>query len=63
MLNIEQRGTKIAEIHSVVEDALGSNRSSMRQAHSFVSLLKLFEGDNVVVAREDFTAGGKLSLR
>lgn len=61
--NVEALRSKIAQLHPVVQDALKSNRERIRDSRSRGSLPNFTEGDFVLVARDDFTAGEKLSLR
>lgn len=68
--NVEKEGTmniatlksKIAQLHPIVQSQLKSNRDRIWDSRSLGSLPKFSEGDFVLVARDDFTAGEKLSL-
>lgn len=62
-LNIEALQGEVVDIHPVVQDALSSNLTRIRDAMSHGELPKFSERDFVLVARDDFTAGEKLSLR
>lgn len=62
-LNIEDLQVKVADLHPVVQDALSSNRIRIWDAMSREELPKFLEGDFVLVAWDNFTAGEKLSLR
>lgn len=52
-----------ADLHPVVQEAMSSSRTRIRDAMSRGGLPKFSEEDFVLVARDNFTAGEKLSLR
>lgn len=60
---VNQLQAKVAELHPVLQDALQKIRPRMREAISAGKLPNFFDGDFFLIAREDFTAGEKLSLR
>lgn len=62
-VNLYALQTKIAELHPLVQESLESSRKRIRESSSRGKLPKFAEGDFVLVARDDFTAGEKLSLR
>lgn len=62
-LNINFLKSKIADAHPVVQESLESSRQRSRDAALRGELPKFSEGHFVLVARDDFTAGGILSLR
>lgn len=53
----------IDDLHPIVQDAVQSNRRRIRESQSAGKLPNFAAGDFVLVARDDFTAGEKLSLR
>lgn len=62
-LNIAALLSKMADLHPIVQDSVQSGRERARKAMSRGSLPNFSEGDFVLVARQDFTAEEKLSLR
>lgn len=54
--------SKIAQLHPVVQDHLKTNRKRICNSRSRGLLLNIFECDFVLVARDNITAGEKLSL-
>ena len=62
-LNIDSLKTFIADLHPIVQSAVSTNRSRGREAAGRGQLPNFTEGDYVLVARDDLTAGEKLSLR
>lgn len=63
VFNIELLKKRFFELHPIVQDSLQTNRQLIRESRPAGSLPKFAEGDFVLVAREDFTAGSKLALR
>lgn len=62
-IHVDELTKRMSDLHPVVHDALQENRARIRNATSKGTLPNFSEGDFVLVAREDFTAGEKLSLR
>lgn len=62
-LNTGALPKKISELHPHVEKGLRSNCQRIRDARSKGFPPNLTEGDLVLVTRDDFTSGEKLSLR
>jgi transposase InsO family protein len=62
-LNIEKLVAACAELHPMVQRDVQENRRRMRESRSAGKLPNFAEGDFVLVAREDFSAGQKLALR
>lgn len=62
-ININLLKAKLSDLHPIVQESFNSSRKRSRDAHSRGELPQFSEGDFVLVAREDFTAGEKLSLR
>lgn len=62
-LNISILQSKMADLHPIVQGSVQSGREKTRKTMSRGVLPKFSEGDFVLVARDDFTAGEKLSLR
>lgn len=62
-LSIKALQVKVADLHPVVQDALSSKRTRICDAMLRGELPEFSEGDFVLVARDDFTANEKLSLR
>ena len=63
LINIESLKDLVATLHPVVQVSVANNRQRARDAMGRGELPNFTEGDFVLVAREDFTAGEKLSLR
>ena len=63
MDNILQLQKFVADLHSIVKNALAKNRKQKRESASKGCLPNFVEGDFVLVAREDFSAVEKLALR
>lgn len=63
VLNVDMLCKRVTELHPVIQDVLQDNRRRMRDRTSKGKLPNFSNGDFVLVAREDFTAGEKLSLR
>lgn len=55
--------SKIAQLHPVVKDQLKTNRERIRNSRSQGFSSNFSEGDFILIARDDFMAGKKLSLR
>lgn len=62
-VNVEKMQKLVSELHPDVQSKLQRNRYQSRGARSKGSLPKFDEGDFVFMARGDFAAGEKLSLR
>lgn len=62
-LNIHLLKYNIADLHPILEESLKSSRKLSRDADSRGERPKFSEGDFVLDARYDFTAGEKLFLR
>lgn len=61
-LNVEKLCELVVPLHPVIQDALQGNRRRMRDQPSKEKLPSFREGDFVLVARENFTAGEKLCI-
>ena len=62
-INVNELSNRTSELYPVVHVALQENRSQFRNATSKGILPNFTEGDFVLVARDNFTAGENLSLR
>jgi len=62
-LNLKELQATVADLHPIVKEKLMGNRERSRKAASRGQLPNFSEGDFVLVAREEFFAGEKLSLR
>ena len=63
MTNIDNLRKKMDELHPIIDEAVINSRSRQREKMSKGQLPNFSEGDFVLVPREDFAAGEKLSLR
>lgn len=62
-LSIEELQKRVGELHPVIDTALQRHRARGRENSSKGILPNFSTGDFVLVAREDFSSGEKLSLR
>lgn len=62
-MNVDRLCEMVSDLHPVVHDALKESRTRMRENSSKGTLPNFEDGEFVLVARADFTAGEKLSLR
>lgn len=63
LTNLTSVKERLAELHQMIENTLERNRSRSREAASTGILPNFSEGDYVLVAKDDFSRGQKLSLR
>lgn len=63
LLNMSDLQQSVENLHPLVQETLASARDRGRKASARGKLPNFAEGDFVLMAREDFTAGEKLSLR
>lgn len=62
-INIRVLQEKMDKLHPIVNRSVQDNRDKSREARSTGQLPNFDEGDYILVAREDFHAFEKLSLR
>lgn len=63
LINVQALKDRVAELHPLVAESVRKNRQRSREAASAGTLPNFSEGDYVLVAREEFSAGEKLCLR
>lgn len=63
VLNVEDLKSAVAALHQIFRDTLKAALERTRNANACGELPNFFKDDFVLIARDDLTAGEKLSLR